>query len=244
MLGRRDRQTQALQPRLLRLIISQGNLKGDVINSGRCGVESPITGTGGPVEESEDLSMTLVPISDLEEHGVLGSPHHLQANDFLVKLLHGVEVGDPQGDFSQGFDRSLSIGHESPLHSVYEVIVHHFCRLVRFHLPIQYESLGPPASPHRTRIDISPLGRELVPPPPHLNDPLLLIADLDRRQPHDPTRFDPLPQRPDRGPSRCTERHRRRHNGASRPLRRSTHLRSAIPRTRIAEHLRPDPPRG
>ena len=39
--GGRDGQTQALQPRLLRFIISQGDLEGDVVNRGRCGIEPP-----------------------------------------------------------------------------------------------------------------------------------------------------------------------------------------------------------
>jgi hypothetical protein len=99
-------QTQALQPRLFRFVISQGNLKGDVINGRSCGIESPKTGTCRSVEESEDLSVTPIAIGDLEENGVVGSPHQLQANDSLIEALHGVEVGHSQGNLAQGFDRS------------------------------------------------------------------------------------------------------------------------------------------
>jgi hypothetical protein len=38
--------------------------------------------------------MTDITSGDLEENGVLGSPHQLQANDVLVEPLHGVKVRD------------------------------------------------------------------------------------------------------------------------------------------------------
>lgn len=70
-----DAETQALQPRPLRFIISQGNLKGDVVYRGCFGIESPITETGRSVEKSENLGMTAVTVGDPEKNGVIGSPH-------------------------------------------------------------------------------------------------------------------------------------------------------------------------
>ncbi len=111
----RDGQTQALQPRLLRLIVCERYLEGDVVNCGGCGIETSITGTGRPVEQCEDLSMTPVSIGDPEEDGFIGLSHQLQANDVLVEPLHGIEVGDPQGDLAQSFDRSFLVKHERSL---------------------------------------------------------------------------------------------------------------------------------
>ena len=113
MFGGLDAKPQRFQSLPFVWKIGERYLKGDVVNRGGCGIEPPLTGTGRPVKESQDLSMTPIAIGDLEEDSIIGTPHHFQANDFLVEALHGVQIVDPQGNLAQGLDRSLVIRHET-----------------------------------------------------------------------------------------------------------------------------------
>ena len=96
-----DMESQRLQSLFFICEISESNLERDVVDSGSCGIRPAIAGTPCAVEEGENLGVTAVAVRDLEKCGVWKSGHQRQANDFLVELLHGIQIIDAERNLAE-----------------------------------------------------------------------------------------------------------------------------------------------
>jgi hypothetical protein len=111
MLGGRDPDAQALQPRLLPLVVGEVDLEGQVVYRRPLRVQSPVASLPRAVEERQDLRMPAEPVCDAEEGGMVEPPEEFQAEDLPVEPLHGVQVGDPKGDLAQPLDPPRRLAH-------------------------------------------------------------------------------------------------------------------------------------
>ncbi len=59
--------------------------------------------------------MTAIAFCDFEEHKTLVPPEHFESNHFFVKLVHGVQVPDADGNFAESFDPAADLFMTSPL---------------------------------------------------------------------------------------------------------------------------------
>jgi hypothetical protein len=88
----------------LGLEIFAGDGEGEMIDCRLGRAQAGIARLAAPVEESQDLSVSAVTVRNLEEGRIRKASHQLQADDVLIKSLHGIEVVYPQRNFTQRFD--------------------------------------------------------------------------------------------------------------------------------------------
>jgi hypothetical protein len=55
-------------------------------------------------KEGEILGMTTISLCNFEEHKTLVASQHFESHHFFVKLVHGVQVHEADGNFTQSFD--------------------------------------------------------------------------------------------------------------------------------------------
>jgi hypothetical protein len=84
-------------------------VKAEMIDCGLGRTQAGIAQLAAPIEESQDLSVSAVTVRNFEEGRIRKASHQLQANDVLIKSMHGIEVVYPQRNFTQRFD--LARGH-------------------------------------------------------------------------------------------------------------------------------------
>ena len=73
----------------------------------------PEEGTVSRFEEGQILAVTAIALGDFEEHKTLVSPEYFKAHHVLVKLVHGLQVFNKDGDFAQSFDTAVRRVHGS-----------------------------------------------------------------------------------------------------------------------------------
>lgn len=97
----------------LGLEVSACDGEGEMIDSRLGRAQAGIARLAAPVEESQNLSVSVVTVRNSEEGRIWKAAHQLQANHVLIKSLHGIEVVYPQRNFTQRFD--LARGHADNL---------------------------------------------------------------------------------------------------------------------------------
>ena len=109
MIGELKFATESFEPGALGLEILSRDGEGEMIDSRMSRTQSGVARLAAPVEESQNLSVSAVAVRNSEKGRIREAPHRLQADDVLIKSLHGVEVIYPQRNFTQRFD--LARGH-------------------------------------------------------------------------------------------------------------------------------------